>query len=72
MISILVHTAKCEIYTERIALASSSKELHEIVSTLSNRHPRKTLPAIYPSADVSCLFIICHTNKADKIRDSIV
>ena len=28
----LVHTAKCKFYTERIALASSSKELHQIVN----------------------------------------
>ena len=41
-VSILVHTAKCKFYTERIALASSSKELHQIVNTLSNRHPPKT------------------------------
>ena len=30
----LVHTARCKFYTERIALASSSKELHQIVNTL--------------------------------------
>ena len=36
-VSKLVHTAKCKFYTERIALASSSKELHQIVNTLSNR-----------------------------------
>ena len=40
-VSKLVHTAKCKSYTERIALASSSKELHQIVNTLSNRHPHK-------------------------------
>ena len=44
--SILVYTAKCKFYTERIALASSSKELHQIVNTLSNRHPPKILPTI--------------------------
>ena len=33
-VSKLVHTAKCKFYTEGIALASSSKELHQIVSTL--------------------------------------
>ena len=38
-VSKLVHTAKCKFYTERIALAFSSKELHQIVNTLSNRHP---------------------------------
>ena len=32
----LVHTAKCKCYTEGIALASSSKELHQIVNALSN------------------------------------
>ena len=47
----LVHTAKCKFYTERIALASSSKELRQIVNTLSNRHSPKILPTIYPSAD---------------------
>ena len=40
-VSKLVHTAKCKFYTERIALASSSNELHQIVNTLSNRHPPK-------------------------------
>ena len=35
-VSKLVHIAKCKFYTERIALASSSKELHQIVNTLSN------------------------------------
>ena len=33
-VSKLVHTAKCKFYTERIALASSSKELQQIVNTL--------------------------------------
>ena len=49
-VSKLVHSAKCKFYTERLALASSSKELHEIVNILSNRHPPKILPNIYPSA----------------------
>ena len=31
-VSKLVHSAKCKFYTERIALASSSKELHQIVN----------------------------------------
>ena len=56
-VSKLVHTAKCKFYTERIALASSSKELHQIVKTLSNRHPPKILPTIYPSADLLSIFI---------------
>ena len=47
-VSKLVHTAKCKFYTERIALASSSKELHQIVNTLSNRHPPMILPTIDP------------------------
>ena len=45
-----VHSAKCKFYTERIAPASSSKELHQIVITLSNRNPPRILPTIYPSA----------------------
>ena len=45
-VSKLVHTAKCKSYTERIALASSSKELHQIDNALSNRHPTKILPTI--------------------------
>ena len=53
----LVHTAKCKSYKERISLASSSKELHQIVNALSNRHPPKILPTIYPSADLPSLFI---------------
>ena len=45
-VSKLVHSAKCKFYTERIALASSSKELRQIVNILSNRHPPKILPTI--------------------------
>ena len=70
-ISKLVHTAKCKFHTERIALASSSKELHQIVSTLSNRHPPKILPTIYPSADLPSIFIKHFTNKAEKHRANI-
>ena len=69
--SILVHTAKCKFYTERIALASSSKELHQIVNTLSNRHPPKILPTIHPSADLRSIFIKHFTNKVEKLRYSI-
>ena len=56
-VSKLVHTAKCKYYTERIALASSNKEQHQIVNTLSNRHPPNVLPTIYPSADLPSIFI---------------
>ena len=56
-VSKLVHTAKCKFYTERIALVSSSKKLHQIVNTLSNRYPPRILPTIYPSADLSSIFI---------------
>ena len=65
-VSKLVHTAKCKFYTERIALASSSKELYQIVNTLSNRHPPKILPTIYPSAD-----LYHFTNKVEKLRANI-
>ena len=70
-VSKLVHTAKCKFYTERIALASSSKELHQIVNTLSNRHPPKILPTIYPSADLPSIFIKHYTNKVEKLRANI-
>ena len=70
-VSKLVHTAKCKFYTERIALASSSKELHQIVNILSNRHPPKILPTIYPSADLPSIFIKHFTNKVEKPRASI-
>ena len=56
-VSKLVHTAKCKSYTEGQALETSSKELNQIVNTLSNRHPHKILPTIYPSADLPNIFI---------------
>ena len=65
-ISKLVYTAKCKIYTERIALESSSKELHQIVNTLSNRYPPKILPTIYPSAELPSIFIKQFANKVEK------
>ena len=67
----LVHSAKCKFYTERIALASSSNELHQIVNTLSNRHPPKILPTIYPSADLPSIFIKHFTNKVEELRANI-
>ena len=70
-VSKLVHTAKCKLYTEGIALTSSSKELHQIVNTLSNRHPPKILPTIYTSADLPSIFIKHFTNKVEKLRANI-
>ena len=70
-VSKLVHTAKCKFYTERIALASSSKEPQQILNTLSNRHPPKILPTIYPSADLPIIFIIRFTYKVEKLRANI-
>ena len=66
-----MHTAKCKFYTEGITLASSSKELHQIVNTLSNRHPPKIFPTIYRSADLPSLFIKHFTNKVEKLRANI-
>ena len=66
-----MQTAKCQFYTEIIALASSSKELHQIVNTLSNRHPPKILPTIYHSADLPGIFIKHFTNKVDRLRANI-
>ena len=70
-VSKLAHTAKCKLYTERIDLASSSKELHQIVNTHSNRHPPRILPTIYPSADLPSIFIKHITNKVEKLRANI-
>ena len=70
-VSKLVHTAKGQFYTERIALASSSNELPQIVNALSNRHPRITLPTIYPGADLPSLFIRHFANKVETIRANI-
>ena len=66
-----MHTVKYEFYTDRIALASSSNELHQIVNTLSNRHQPKILPAIYPSADLPSIFIKHFTNKVEKYEANI-
>ena len=70
-VSKLVHTAKCKFYTERIDLAASSKELHQIVKILSNRHPPKILPTIYPSADLPSIFIKHFTHKVEKLIANI-
>ena len=70
-VSKLVYTAKCQFYTKTIALASSSEELCQIVNVLSNRHPHKILPNIYPSADLPGLVIMHFTNKVEKLRDNI-
>ena len=70
-VSKLVRTAKCKFYTEGIALASSSKDLRQIVNTLSNRHPLRILPTIYPSADLPSICIKHFANKAEKLIDNI-
>ena len=64
-VSKLGNTAKCQLYTERFALASPSKELHQIIITLSNRHPPKTLPTIYPSSYITSLFVKHFTNNVE-------
>ena len=66
-----MHTENVNFCTERIALASSSTELHQIVNTLSNRHPPKILPTNYPCADLPSLFIKDFTNKVEKLRANI-
>ena len=66
-----MHTAKCQFYTERIALASSIKKLHQVVNTLSSRHAHQILPTIYPSANHSSLFIRYFTNKVEKLITNI-
>ena len=70
-VSKLVHTANCKFYTERIALASSSNELHQIVNILSKRHPPRILPTIYPSDDLPSIFIKHFTIKVEKLRSNI-
>ena len=45
--------------------------MHQIDNTLSNRHPPKILPTIYPSADLPSIFIKHFTNKAEKLRANI-
>ena len=70
-VSKLVHTARCKFYTERIALASSGEELHQIVYTLSNRHAPNILSTIYPSADLPSLFIKHLTSKVEILRANI-
>ena len=70
-VSKLVQTARCKFHTGGIALGSSSKELHQIVNTLSNRHPPKILPTIYPSADLPSRFINHFINKVEKLRANI-
>ena len=70
-VSKLIHTAKCQFYAEGIAVASSSKELHQIVNTLSNGHPPKALPTMYPCADIPSLLIRHFSNKVEKVRASI-
>ena len=70
-VSKIVHTAKCQLCTERIALASFSKELHQIVNAISNRHPPKIFLTIYPSADIPSLFIRHFINKVEECRANI-
>ena len=70
-VSKLVYTAKCKCYTEKIYLVTSSKELHQIVNTLSNGHPPRMLPTIYPSADLPSILIKHFTSKVEKLRASI-
>ena len=62
-VSKVMHLAKCQIFTERIALSSFTKELHQIVNILLVRHPLKILPTIYPSAGLPSLLIRHFDNK---------
>ena len=59
------------VQAEGIALVSSSKELHQIVNALSNRHPPKILTTIYHRAELPRLFIRQFTNKVEKVNANI-
>ena len=54
-----------------IALKNHTFSFFQIVSTLSNRHPPKISPTIYPSADLPSIFIKHFTNKVEKHRANI-
>ena len=66
-----MHTANCAICIDGIALASSSKVLHQIVNTHLNRPKAKIFPTIYHSAGLPSLFIKNFTYEVDKLRASI-
>ena len=70
-VSKFVLIAECYFYTERIALSSSSKELHQVFNIFSNRHAPKIVTTIYPSADVSSLFIRHINNIVERLRANI-
>ena len=70
-VSKFVHSAICKFYTEGIAQASSSKELHQVVNALSNRHLPKILPTIYHCADLPSIFIKHFTNEVEKLSANI-
>ena len=59
------------VYREVNSINDHDHELHQIVNTLSNRHPPKILPTIYPSADLPSIFIKHFTNKVEKLRANI-
>ena len=48
-----------------------SKELHQIVNALSNRHPHIILPTIYHSVDLPSIIIKHIKNKVEKLRANI-
>ena len=66
MVSKHVHTAKCQLCTERIALNTFSKELHQILKTLSDGHPPNIPPTIFPSADLPSHLMKYNTNNVEK------
>ena len=67
-----MHKAYCQFHTERIALVSSSKELHQIVNKLLNRYLLKIFSTIYPSADLPSLFIVHFNDEVENPRANIV
>ena len=58
---------KCKFYTERIALESSSKELHQIVNLHSNKHSPKILPNIFTCSEIPSNF---HQTLYQQSRDT--
>ena len=58
-VSKLVHAAKCKFYTERIALASSIKELHQIVNALYLDSILPSLTDLFNSFLASVIFPQC-------------
>ena len=63
--------AERKLKNTKLTIFKDLYRLHQVVNTLSNRHPLKIFPTIFPCADLLSVSTRHYANKMGKLRANI-